>query len=277
MPAITLDKQHAGTIEKVADDPDDEDHRREMVVRQRFARILDGVAETRGDPKQFRRHEHDPRNAEREANTGQHVERDRRQDNLRQHVNGPGAEIARHLEPGGIDLGQPGGGGERHGPDGSDRNEENNRLVPGRVHNHREWHPGERADHAQQLEWRITQLAEPLAAAHEDADRYADGDGEEQPDTHAVAGGHNGLIDRAIRDKRGERLERRNRTEGDKRARVRIERKQQGSKLPDGEHNRKTDNPVKKTPRPRGLQAVECKYPGGRDGRAHTLISSTRL
>src|SRR3989338_6932838 len=100
VPAVTLDERYKEAVKYIPDGADNENHRHEMVVRKRFARVLDGVAETRRHPEELRRHEHDPRDAEREANAGDNVERDRRHDNLHQDVPRLGAEIARHLEPG---------------------------------------------------------------------------------------------------------------------------------------------------------------------------------
>src|SRR3990167_6583080 len=104
MPAVTFDEPHTDAIKRIADGANDKNHRHKMDVRKRFTRVLDGVTEARGYTEEFGLHEHKQRNAEREADAGQNVEGDRRNDYLCQHMPGSRAKIARHLEPCGINL-----------------------------------------------------------------------------------------------------------------------------------------------------------------------------
>ena len=70
------------------------------------------------------------RGAEGEADAGEDVEADRRQDDLGQHLQRCRTQIARHLEPCWINLGQASCCLVHHGPDRSEGHQENNRSVP---------------------------------------------------------------------------------------------------------------------------------------------------
>ena len=269
MPAVTLDELYTDAVQYIADGSDDENHRHQMVVRKRFARILDGVTEARGYAKELGRHEYDPRNTEGEADAGQHVERDRRNDYLCQHVPGTRAKIARHLEPRGIDLRESGGGGECHGPNRRNRNEKDDRLVPPGEHNYRDRLPRERADHAQQLERRVAQFAKRPATTHKDADRHADGDGDEQPGAHAITAGPNRALDPPALPQRCDRAECRRGPEVGKMRHPRVDRDNVDSDPPKNEQDREARKKVEQALPRRHHEALGSADLSGCGDRAH--------
>jgi hypothetical protein len=184
-----------------------------------------------------------------------------------------------------IHLGQAGRRGKRHRPERGKGDEKDDRPVPGREHQHRERHPGERADHAQELERRVAQIAESLAAPHENADRHTDGDGEKQPHPEAIAAGDNCMLQLAQFPKLREGLERREETEGGKIRRPRIGGEKMASNPPNREQDRQTPEKVEKPPRRRlggaGIPALvhpRGEYVGhaGSGVIAHSSTTSTR-
>ena len=277
MPAVAFDERHQDAVEEIADDTDRDHHRSEVVVRKRLACIFDGVAQAGRHAEIFGRDEHDPRNPQREADAGQHVERDRRHDHLGQDVQGLGAKIARHLEPVRVDLGQPGCSCEHHRPDRCDRDQEDDRPVPRCEHQHRKRHPGERTDHPHELERRVGEVAEPLDAPHEDADRHANGDGDQKTGAQAEAAGSQRILDLARPPQLGERLERRKQSELDEGLRRRVI----GDKVPsdqpeDGQDRNAARGPGKTLHRLMLHQAAKAALPGGCDCIIHSSITSVR-
>ena len=219
-----------------------------MVIGQRLACIRDGVAKAGSHPKKFSRHEYDPRDTKGEADAGQNIEHNRRQDNLRHHMPGLGAQIAGNFEPGRIHLSQAGSGCKHHGPDRGNRNEKNNGAIPCREYNYRNRLPGERANHANQLKRRIAQFAEYLTAAKEDANRYPATDGDEQADTQTRAAGYHGSLDFTFSQQLRKRLERRNGPKVFKVRRIGIDLYKVASEPPKSEQDHKAGAPIEQDP-----------------------------
>ena len=98
--------------------------------------------------------------------------------------------------------------------------QEDDGRVPAFERQYGDRHPGQRADHAQELEGDVGDLQGDADIAHGDPDRQADRDTPDQPDQDAVQAGADRRPDIAAGHQVVQRLERRCRSEGGEGAEV---------------------------------------------------------
>lgn len=175
-PTLRRQSQRALGVEGEAERADDDDERHELGVGEAIAGVEDDVAEAGADAEHLGGDEHDPAGADGEAHAGEHVGQDAGDDQAAEQLEGRGGEALAELEPLAGQLAHAGGGVEQDGPDGGGDEQEPDGSVADAERHHRQRHPGQGGDHAQELDGGRGELV----GARRAADEQPEGDAEHE-------------------------------------------------------------------------------------------------